>query len=282
MKKNEELADSNKQLQIAFKHIQEAHDRMIQQEKMASLGMLTAGIAHELKNPLNFVINFSQIARDNLHSLIHQIEMNHPEEQDSLVKELLDNLNIIDVQGSRANKIINDMLSQVHEGTGAIEEIHINELLEEAVKLSYHAFKKKEVQLRAVNFILKFDNHDPVIMGYPGDLIRVFTNIIDNAFYAMYEKQKECGETYIPTLELITKIDHDNVKIIIRDNGKGISKEMIDKIYNPFFTTRAAGVGTGLGLWISFDIITKKHEGTISVNSNLMNTQNLRSVCVLN
>ncbi len=131
-------------MQIAFKHIQEVHDRMIQQEKMASLGMLTAGIAHELKNPLNFVINFSQIARDNLHSLIHEIEVNNLEEQDALVKELLDNLNIIDVQGSRASKIIKDMLSQAHEGKGTLEEIRINALLEEASKLSYHAFKKEK------------------------------------------------------------------------------------------------------------------------------------------
>ncbi len=244
---------------------------MIQQEKMASLGMLTAGIAHELKNPLNFVINFSQIARENLQSLIQELSSGSKEEKDLLIKELLDNLNTIDTQGARANKIIKDMLSQAHEGRGSLEEIKLNDMIDEAAKLSYHAFKKKEQRLRQVNFVRHFDPELPIVMGFPGDLMRVFINIIDNACFAMYEKQKSAPEDYIPTIEMTTLHKDGSVKVVLRDNGTGISQEMIDKIYNPFFTTKAAGVGTGLGLWISFDIITKKHGGTIAVRSELGN-----------
>ncbi len=165
-------------------------------------------------------------------------------------------------------KLLKTCLSQAHQGKGSVEEIHVNALLDEATKLAYHAFKKKESELKPVNFIQNFDGTDPVIIGYPGELIRVFINMVDNACFALYEKQKVSGDTYVPTIELSTKIESDNIKIIIKDNGKGISQEMIDKIYNPFFTTKAAGVGTGLGLWISFDIITKKHGGNINVHSS--------------
>lgn len=265
--KNKELAESNDQLQTAFKHIQEVHERMIQQEKMASLGMLTAGIAHELKNPLNFVINFSQIAQDNLQSLIEEIESGNKEEQQSLVKELVDNLKTIDLQGSRANRIIKEMLSQAHEGRGTLEAININTLLDESFKLAYHAFKKKEPEIRQVQIQKHYEQNLPPAEGFPGDIMRVFINLIDNACYAMHQRQKKSDESYIPTLEITTKSDEKAITIIIKDNGIGIPQEMMDKVYNPFFTTKATGSGTGLGLWITFDIITKKHQGTIEVES---------------
>lgn len=265
--KNVELKESNSQLEEAFNHIKDVHQRMIQQEKMASLGMLTAGIAHELKNPLNFVINFSQIAKDNLQNLIEELDTDHKDECLHLQQELLDNLKVIDNQGHRADKIIKDMLSHVRDSGGKREEARLNDLLEEATKLSYQAFQKKEGAARPVEFKKNLAKDLPVFLGYPGDLMRVFINILDNAFFAVFMKQKSANADFKPEVEISSHVEDNAVVVKLRDNGTGIPQELLDKVYNPFFTTKDAGTGTGLGLWIAFDVITKKHNGSITVKS---------------
>lgn len=261
-----ELSEKNIELQRAFRHIENVQDQLIQQEKLASLGVLTAGIAHELKNPLNFIINFSQIARDNLNYLKEEIDSGNKEEQKNLVEELKENLTVIDQNGTRSHNIIKGMLSHAHQGSKELEKIDINALLEQAFGLAYYTFRKREPTFN-LKINKELDKTIDQVQVYPGDLIRVIINIIDNACYAMFEKMKREGKEYSPVFLIKTFKEDDFVVIILKDNGPGIPQEYLDKVFQPFFTTKPAGSGTGLGLSIARDIIVKEHKGVMEVTS---------------
>ncbi len=228
--------------------------------------MLTAGISHELKNPLNFVLNFANIATDNSNELLKEMESGNKEEQNALVKEIIDNLSVVKSHSERANSIIKGMLAHAHQGAKVAETIKINSLIDEALGLAYYTYRKKDPSI-SVTFNKNYDANIPLIKGYPGDLLRVFINIIDNACFALSDKNKKGIEGYIPTLEFSTSTEGDYVVITIADNGMGMPPEVLKKIFNPFFTTKVAGVGTGLGLSIVYDVIHKQHSGEIGVVS---------------
>lgn len=264
--RTKELYEKNKELQQALKRIDEIQKQMIDQEKLASLGVLTAGISHELKNPLNFVLNFSKIATDNLKDLEKELETGDKEEQKALIKEITDNLGVVATHSERANSIIKGMLAHAHQGSKMPEVIKINNLLDEALGLAYYTYRKKDASIN-VTFEKHYDAEIPQIKGFPGDLLRVFINIIDNACFALSEKNKMGIEGYVPTLIFTTLTEGDFVIITIQDNGMGMPPEVRDKIFNAFFTTKRVGVGTGLGLSIVLDIINKQHAGEITVES---------------
>ena len=266
--RTKELQQRNQELQQALQTIKNVQQQMIQQEKLASLGLLTSGIAHELKNPLNFVINFAQIAQDNLQDLVDELR-----DKGSLAKERLETfaeikqtLDKVDIHGKRADGIIKGMLMHAHQGSGQAEMIDLNALVDQALTLTYHSYRKKDAQFNlSVN--KTYDDSLRQVVGYPGDLIRVFINIFDNACYAIFDKTKKAPPGFLPQFDIKTERVGDNAQVTIRDNGPGIPKAVVDKVFQPFFTTKPTGSGTGLGLSIVYDIVTKQHGGSIQVKS---------------
>lgn len=266
--RTKELQQRNQELQHALQTIKNVQQQMIQQEKLASLGLLTSGIAHELKNPLNFVINFSQIAQEYVDELQSDLKQNHTLKEDKLetLQELRDALGKIDTHGKRADGIIKGMLMHAHQSSNTAEKVDLNALIDQAVNLTYHTYRKKDSRF---NLTIN-KNYDPnlsSVNGFPGDLLRVFINIIDNACYSLLDKLIKNAESFKPAFDIKTFQENKNVHVILRDNGPGIPKQVIEKIFEPFFTTKPAGSGTGLGLSIVYDIITKQHGGTIAVKS---------------
>ena len=268
--RTKELQQRNQELQQALQTIKNVQQQMIQQEKLASLGLLTSGIAHELKNPLNFVINFAQIAREHVKELIEELK-----EKGSLAKEKLETfadiqqtLDKVDVHGKRADGIIKGMLMHAHQGSGQAEQIDLNALVDQALNLTYQSYRKKDAQFN-LTFNKNYDEELRHVLGYPGDLIRVFINIFDNACYAILEKTKNSPPGFSPQFNIKTEHVGETAVITIRDNGLGIPQKVIDKVFLPFFTTKPTGSGTGLGLSIVYDIITKQHGGSIQVKSEL-------------
>jgi signal transduction histidine kinase len=268
--RTQELQKTNQELQQAIDTIKKVQQQMIQQEKMASLGLLTSGIAHELRNPLNFVLNFSEVAREDLKELIStllKLGIKH-EDIDVLIQAIKESLEKVDIHGKRADGIIKGMLVHAYQGSTKIQSVDLNANLEEALKLIQESFLKKGPSFKPV-IQRKLNPHLEPIEGVIGDLIRVFINIFDNAFYALLEKATAHPTDFTPTLEIKTEKRGNQVVVSIRDNGPGINKESLANIFQPFFTTKPAGSGTGLGLSIVYDIITKEHGGTIEVQSEL-------------
>ena len=266
--RTKELQQRNQELQQALQMIKTVQEQMIQQEKLASLGLLTSGIAHELKNPLNFVINFSLITKDRIEDFLSELRRQGKVEEhfiEGFETEVLDSLKRVDSHGHRADEIIQGMLAHAHQGSKTAEPVEINKLLEQAFNLTYHTYRKKEENFN-VSLEKNFDPELKTIIGFSGDLIRIFINIFDNAFYAQKELFK-VNPDYVPTLLIDTKLKDNQAVITIRDNGPGIPQLIIDKIFHPFFTTKPTGSGTGLGLSIAYDIITKEHGGNIKVKS---------------
>lgn len=254
-------------LQEAEKEIHFLHEQLIQKDKLASLGMLTASIAHELKNPLNFIINYGQLANQSMEEFrtsIKEIDEKKREELMNICDDMVENLEAISTHGSRASNIIKGMLAHSHHGSNEMESININSLIENAVELAYHAFQKKE-PLFNVNFKTNFDSKIKPIKGLSGELIRVFINLTDNSCYALSKKLKKIQFT--PLIEIETIANEESVTVIYKDNGLGISKEDVKKVFAPFYTTKSSGAGTGLGLSITNDIIVNQHHGSISVDS---------------
>lgn len=268
--RTKEIQQKNIKLEQALRRIKEVQHQMIHQEKLASLGLLTSGIAHELKNPLNFIINFSQIATELTDEIKEKLSDGQKSEGNiNEAKELLGNLREhmtrIDSHGKRADGIIKGMLAHAHQGKATPEATDINQLVEQGLVLTYQTYRKKAPEFN-VSFVKDYDPSIGVMEAFPGDLTRVFINIIDNAFYAMNEKQKrEPG--FAAVLEIHTKNQEDSVLITIKDNGPGMPKEVLRNIFQPFYTTKPTGVGTGLGLSIGYDIVTKQHGGDISINT---------------
>jgi two-component system NtrC family sensor kinase len=264
------LLEQKENLQVALTNLKASQLQLIQKEKMASLGQVASGIAHEIQNPLNFINNFSEITEELLLEMKALLATENStakttEEIDLLVKDIVQNLKKINHHGRRADNIVKNMLQHGRSSGNEIVLTDVNYLANEYINLAYHAFKVKDKTFHAViNTAL-----DPTLEKIniiPEDIGRVLMNIYDNAFYAVSEKSKKNEPGYEPNITLTTKNKNNKIEIIIRDNGVGIAKKYADKIYQPFFTTKPTGTGTGLGLSLSYDII-KAHQGEIKVES---------------
>jgi signal transduction histidine kinase len=247
-----------------------AQDRLVQTEKLASLGQLTAGIAHEIKNPLNFVNNFAALSAeltDELNDTLKSAALSDKARQeiDELTGTLKDNLEKVVQHGKRADSIVKNMLLHSREGSGEHRPSDINALLDESLNLAYHGARAEKPQFN-VTLHRDFDASAGPIELFPQEITRVFLNLIANGFYAVTRRKTEIGNSgFEPVLSATTRNLGNSVEIRIRDNGTGIPAEVKAKMFNPFFTTKPAGEGTGLGLSMSHDIIVKQHGGTIDV-----------------
>ena len=263
-----------KEIEKAYYKLEETHEelkstqsQLIQSEKMASLGELTAGIAHEIQNPLNFVNNFSEVNREMIAEMKAEIEKGNYEEVKTIAENIESNEEKISHHGKRADSIVKGMLLHSRTGSSSKEPTDINTMAEEYLNLSFHGFRAKD---NSFNAIIKtdFDKTIHKVVVTPQDIGRVLLNIFNNAFYAVTEKKKQlpAGTGYQPTVSVSTKKTGDEITIEIRDNGNGILQKVLDKIFQPFFTTKPPGQGTGLGLSLSYDII-KAHQGEIKVET---------------
>jgi two-component system, NtrC family, sensor kinase len=266
------LYRNNRQKQKDKIKIEKAYDelkltqaQLVQREKMASLGELTAGIAHEIQNPLNFVNNFSEVNTELLDEAEQTLKNGNREDSIAVLHEIRANELKINQHGKRADAIIKGMLQHSRSNTGEKEFTDINALSEEYLRLSYHGFRAKENSFNAT-IHTQYDKQIKTIRVVSSDLGRVFLNLFTNSFYAMNEKRKQSPEGYRPEFSIQTKLNGNKVEIRTRDNGTGIKEKLVDKIFQPFFTTKPTGQGTGLGLSLSYDII-KAHAGEISVHS---------------
>jgi signal transduction histidine kinase len=237
---------------------------------MASLGELTAGIAHEIQNPLNFVNNFSEVNKELLTEMNEEIGKGNYEEVKALARDLTDNEEKINFHGKRADAIVKGMLQHSRNSSGQKEPTDINALCDEYLRLSYHGLRAKDKSFNA-SMKTDFDTSIGSIPLIAQDMGRVILNLINNAFYAVDDKKKSAfaeamADKYEPTVTVSTKRMDDKVEIRVADNGKGIPKKVLDKIFQPFFTTKPTGVGTGLGLSLSYDIV-KAHGGEIKVET---------------
>ena len=261
-----------RELAKSLEDLRTAQDRLVQTQKLASLGQLTAGIAHEIKNPLNFVNNFSGVSAELLDELRDALDGMKGDartraEIAELTDTLRDNLGKIVQHGNRADAIVKNMLLHSREGSGEHRPVDTNALVEESLNLAYHG-ARAEKQGFKINLERSFDPTAGQIDVFPQEITRALLNLISNGFYAATKrKEEESSDGYEPTLTASTKNLGDRVEITIRDNGTGISPEVRDKMFNPFFTTKPAGEGTGLGLSISHDIVVKQHGGSIDVNT---------------
>jgi signal transduction histidine kinase len=244
----------------------------VQTQKLASLGQLTAGIAHEIKNPLNFVNNFSGVSAeliDELQDALEDVSLNEKKHSEitELMETLRGNLGKVMQHGKRADAIVKNMLLHSREGSGEHRPVDINALVEESLNLAYHG-ARAEKQGFNITMERSLDPAAGQADVFPQDLTRVLLNLISNGFYAATKRKAEAGgDNYEPTLVASTRSLGDRVEIRVRDNGTGIPPEVKEKMFNPFFTTKPAGEGTGLGLSICHDIIVKQHGGSIEVET---------------
>jgi two-component system, NtrC family, sensor kinase len=268
----DEVQARTRELAASLDDLRTAQDRLVQTEKLASLGQLTAGIAHEIKNPLNFVNNFASLSAeltDELNDVLKSVTLTDKvrEEIDELTQTLKDNLERVVQHGKRADSIVKNMLLHSREGSGDHRPADINALLDESLNLAYHGARAEK---REFNVTLQrdFDALAGTVEVFPQEITRVFLNLIANGFYAVTKRKLENGSSdFEPMLRASTKGRGDAVEIRIRDNGTGIPAEVREKMFNPFFTTKPAGEGTGLGLSMSHDIIVKQHGGSIDVET---------------
>jgi signal transduction histidine kinase len=267
----EQVQERTKELSLSLEELRTAQDRLVQTEKLASLGQLTAGIAHEIKNPLNFVNNFSALSAeliDELNDVLKPAALDDKvrEEIDELTHMLKGNLEKVVQHGKRADSIVKNMLLHSREGSGEHRAADINAIVEESLNLAYHGARAEK---SGFNITLQrdFDPAAGMIDLYPQEITRVFLNLISNGFYAAAKRKEAGDEGFEPTLSATTKNLGNKVEIRIRDNGTGIPLEVKEKMFNPFFTTKPAGEGTGLGLSMSHDIIVKQHGGKIDVDT---------------
>jgi signal transduction histidine kinase len=259
-------------VEASLEDLRTAQDRLVQTEKLASLGQLTAGIAHEIKNPLNFVNNFSAVSVeliDELREALGGVHLDDKQRRDiSEIADMLQgNLDKVVQHGQRADAIVKNMLLHSRQGSGEHRPVDINALVEESLNLAYHG-ARAEKQGFNITMERSFDPGAGEVDLFPQEITRVLLNLISNGFYAATKRKAEAnGSDYEPTLTAATKNLGDRVEIRIRDNGTGIPPEVKDKMFNPFFTTKPAGEGTGLGLSISHDIVVKQHGGSIEVDT---------------
>jgi len=277
-----ELRSRTHELAASLDDLRTTHDRLVQTQKLASLGQLTAGIAHEIKNPLNFVNNFSGLSAeliDELHEALKDTSSSDSRRREiaDLMDTLRSNLDKVVQHGQRADAIVKNMLMHSHQGSGEHRRVAINALVEESLKLAYHGARAEKNNF---NVMVEqcFDPDAGEADIFPQEVTRVLLNLISNGVYATRDKTPPNGEIYSPTITASTKSLDDRVEIRIRDNGIGIPADVKEKMFNPFFTTKPAGEGTGLGLSISHDIIVKQHGGLIEVDTEPGNFTEVRIV----
>ncbi|HYJ63030.1 MAG TPA: ATP-binding protein [Parafilimonas sp.] len=276
-----ELTKQKEELETTLHELKSAQAQLVQSEKMASLGELTAGIAHEIQNPLNFVNNFSEVNDELISELVEEVEKGNKEEAKLIADNIKQNLEKINHHGKRADAIVKGMLQHSRKNTGQKEPTDINALCDEYLRLSYHGLRAKD---KSFNADFKTDFDESLSAGkagtgkiniIPQDIGRALLNLFNNAFYAVNEKKKNLSdikdltvsERYHPIVSVQTKKINGAIEITVKDNGNGIPQNIIDKIFQPFFTTKPTGEGTGLGLSLAYDIITKEHNGTIRAES---------------
>jgi len=267
----QQVQERTRELSASLDDLRATQDRLVQTEKLASLGQLTAGIAHEIKNPLNFVNNFSALSAELIEEMKDvlsdvSLDNNKREELDQITKMLKDNLEKVVQHGKRADSIVKNMLQHSRQGSSEHRVVDINAIVDESLNLAYHGARAEKA---GFSITLQRDLDPSVGMAdvYPQEITRALLNLVSNGFYATTKRKAEAGDGFEPMLYATTKNLGDKVEIRIRDNGTGIPEEVKEKIFNPFFTTKPAGEGTGLGLSMSHDIIVKQHGGSIDVES---------------
>jgi two-component system, NtrC family, sensor kinase len=262
----EEIHSQREKVESAYDQLKSTQAQLIQSEKMASLGELTAGIAHEIKNPLNFVNNFSEVCTELIDEMKVELEGGNQKFALEIAGDIKQNLEKINLHGKRADAIVQGMLEHSRTSIGEKVETDINGLASEYLRLSYQGLKAKDSNAR-IDLLVNLDPNLPSVKVIPQNLVRVLLNLFNNAFYAVRENESRSGmENYIPTVSLSTKRMGENVVISVSDNGPGIPDNIKGKIFQPFFTTKPTGQGTGLGLSLSYDII-KSHGGEIKVDT---------------
>ncbi|MBE0661845.1 MAG: two-component sensor histidine kinase [Bacteroidales bacterium] len=264
-----------REIEKAYTELKATQAQLIQSEKMASLGELTAGIAHEIQNPLNFVNNFAEVSGELIDEANQELAVGNGQLAKEILTDIRQNLEKINHHGKRADAIVKGMLQHSRSGNGKKESTDINAQADEYLRLSYHGLRAKDKSFNA-SFISNFDPNLPKVEVITQDIGRVLLNLINNAFYAVIEKSKSIpAETqsigslnvYKPTVTVSTKNLGDQIEISVKDNGNGIPEEIKNKIFQPFFTTKPTGQGTGLGLSLSYDIV-KTHGGELKVETN--------------
>lgn len=260
-----ELAQA-KEIEKAYNDLKTTQTQLIQSEKMASLGELTAGIAHEIQNPLNFVNNFSEINKELLQEMKEELEKGNLDEAKKISGNVIDNEEKIIFHGKRADSIVKGMLQHSRVSSGLKEPTDINALADEYLRLAYHGLRAQDKSFTA-SMKTDFDSSLGKVSVVPQDMGRVILNLITNAFHAVTERKKESTNGYDPTVIVSTAKKGNKIVIKVSDNGKGIPPHILDKIFQPFFTTKPSGKGTGLGLSMSYDIVTKVHNGQIDVDT---------------
>ncbi|QEC75053.1 sensor histidine kinase [Mucilaginibacter ginsenosidivorax] len=263
---SEEIIAQRDQLADTVTELKTTQQQLIQSEKLASLGELTAGIAHEIQNPLNFVNNFSEVSIELSAEMREELAAGNTDDAAELASDIEQNLQKILHHGKRADAIVKNMLQHSRNNSGDKQLTDINALADEYLRLAYHGLRAKDKSFNAT-LVTDFDKNLPKITIIPQDIGRVLLNIINNAFYALQQKQKKADANYKPTLELITMKKNGAVVIIVKDNGIGIPEQVKGKIMQPFFTTKPTGEGTGLGLSLSYDIVVKGHGGKIDIQT---------------
>lgn len=274
LEKARELEQAYRALEESHYNLKNTQAQLIQSEKMASLGRLTAGIAHEIKNPLNFVNNFAKLNAELADDLVKEMEDN----QDQKISEvqtsfheilfnLKENARRINEHGERADGIVRNMLEHFRTQPAQRHLVDTNKLLEEYINLAYHSTRAKEADFDVI-IQRDYDEFLEHVEMEPREFGRVFQNLLDNAFYATHEKARLSNEPYVPTVSVSTRQLESQLKISVKDNGPGIPENVLNKIFEPFFTTKPTGIGTGLGLSICYDVITQGHGGELSVDSN--------------
>jgi signal transduction histidine kinase len=267
-KQKQEIDIQKAKVERTLDELKSTQAQLIQSEKMASLGELTAGIAHEIQNPLNFVNNFSEVNKELLVEMKDEIDKGNIEDAKAIADDVIENQEKINLHGKRADSIVKGMLQHSRASSGQKETTDINKLADEYLRLSYHGMRAKDKSFNA-EYKTDFDETIGKINIVPQDIGRVLLNLFNNAFYAVSERQKAEGRRlkaegseYVPIVTIVTKRLSDKIEIIVKDNGSGIPQNIIDKIFQPFFTTKPTGQGTGLGLSLAYDII-KAHGGEI-------------------
>jgi signal transduction histidine kinase len=268
--RNIELEDKvmhrTRELKHSLEDLRATQTQLVQREKMASLGELTAGIAHEIQNPLNFVNNFSDLNSELIDEMKQEVESGNLTAGLHVADIIKENNLKINNHGRRADSIVKGMLLHSRQSSGQREPTNINSLADEYLRLSYHGLRAKDKSFNAT-LQTDFDDQIGLINIVPQDIGRVFLNLFNNSFYAVSEKRKMQIPGYEPTVYISTRKSGQQVEIKIRDNGSGIPQKLLEKIFQPFFTTKPTGEGTGLGLSLSYEIITKGHRGTIDIDT---------------
>lgn len=265
-KANNLLQKQKGEIQTTLTELKATQAQLVQSEKMASLGELTAGIAHEIQNPLNFVNNFSEVSAELLDEMQAELDSGNKDEAEQIATEIKQNLQKIVHHGKRADAIVKGMLQHSRTSTGQKEPVLLNSFANDYLRLSYQGLRAKDKTFNSA-LSTDFDQSIEKINIIPQDLGRVLLNLFTNAFYSVAQKEKKQIDGYKPEVSLTTKRLNNSIQICVRDNGSGVPQKIKEKIYQPFFTTKPTGEGTGLGLSLSFDIITKGHGGTLQLNT---------------